>query len=278
MFFVGVENVKISKDHVSFNLTRIFNMNVIRVRVHRHDFLLQRIRIVRQIDAVTKRFAHLGIAVKSRQPSAAFLRENSFRFNQDFAVDRIKAAHDFSCLFKHRLLIIANRNIFGFKRGNVCCLTDRVSKEAGRNRTFKILLLNFCLNGRIALKTRYSHQIEVIQIKFCKRRNLRLNENRRFLRIKSGGKIIKRNLNQRIFDFFRVASIVGQGLLIGNHDVRSVFSRILHLNAVLKRADVMTDVKFSRWTVARQNNIVFHYETSFPSSVYAKKPALIQKE
>jgi hypothetical protein len=45
----------------------------------------------------------------------------------------------------------------------------------------------------------------------------------------------------------------------------------LHLNAVLKRADVMTDVKFSRWTVARQNNIVFHYETSFPSSTYEKK-------
>ena len=65
-------------------------MNVSWVGVHGHDFLLQRLFIVAQVDGIAQRFAHLGVAVQPGNPALAFWWEDALWFNQNVTVDVVE--------------------------------------------------------------------------------------------------------------------------------------------------------------------------------------------
>ena len=60
---VRTECIQIGKYGIAFELSRIFDPDMIRVREHGHDLLLHIRLALREIDAVAERLAHFGLSV-----------------------------------------------------------------------------------------------------------------------------------------------------------------------------------------------------------------------
>ena len=71
--FIFAEGIQISKYGISFQFTRIFHTDVVRVGKHTHDFFADIFRVIGKINAVAKGFAHFGFAICSRKTAADFV-------------------------------------------------------------------------------------------------------------------------------------------------------------------------------------------------------------
>ena len=77
----AAERVKVGEHRVSFHLSGIAYFNVVGVGIHRHYLFLNSRGLVRKVNAVPQRFAHLRLAVKPRQAEAVLVRgQHDFRF------------------------------------------------------------------------------------------------------------------------------------------------------------------------------------------------------
>ena len=141
-------------------------------------------RIIAQVNAVAERFAHLGLAVSSRESHTyAVLWKQDFRLQEHLTVDAVELADDFAGLLQHRLLVLAGRHDCSLECGNVRSLADRVAKESCRKRILELPHLDFGLHGRISLKPGHRHEIQVIECQLGKLRNHGLYEQCAFVRV-----------------------------------------------------------------------------------------------
>ena len=93
-------------------MARVADIDVLRVRVHRHHFLVHFLGGLREVDAVAQGLAHLRLAVGSRETETCRVaRQDSLRFHESLAIDAVEAAHDLDRLLKHRLLVLTHRHI-----------------------------------------------------------------------------------------------------------------------------------------------------------------------
>ena len=227
------ECVEVSEDGVSLYGARIFHAQVVRIGKHRHDFFSHVFRRVGQVDAVAERFAHFGGAVESGETHACFrFRQEGFRHDERFTVDRIKLVHNFGTLFKHGELIFAYGHDCRVKCRDVGRLADRVVEKTDGNARTETSHLNFRLDGRVALQPRDGDEVRIIETELRESRHAGLNEERRFLGIESGGKVVQSDFEDVFPYLIRIFGIVGQRLSIGDHDVNLIESTgILEFNA-----------------------------------------------
>ena len=127
--FWATKNIQIVKDHISLNFSRIFHSDMIRICIHAHDFLLQNIHIICQINAVIERLRHLSIAIQSRQTSSCFIfRINPFRFYQNIClISMVKGTDNLPGLLNHRFLIMSYWYKISFKSSNIRCLRNWIN-------------------------------------------------------------------------------------------------------------------------------------------------------
>ena len=171
--FICTECIQISENGISFYLSRIRYLQMIRICIHSHDLLSYFFLGIRQINTVTKGFTHLCFSIRSRKTATAFvLRNQRFRHNQCFSIYTVEFVYDLTALFDHRKLILTYRYSRCLKRCDICCLADRISKESYRNTCFKITHLDLRFNCWVSLKTGYRNQIHIIKRKFCQFRYL----------------------------------------------------------------------------------------------------------
>ena len=69
---------------------------MIRIREHGHDFLLYLVLGIRQVNAVSKGFAHLSLAVYTGQAQTRLIvRQKDVRLYQSLPVDTVKFVYNF---------------------------------------------------------------------------------------------------------------------------------------------------------------------------------------
>ena len=230
-----------------------------RIRIHTAYFLFHFICRIWQINTVTQRLAHLGLAVSTRQTQAGcIVRQQNFGFHQCFTVNIVEAAYDLTGLFNHRFLIFTGRNCRSLKSSNVSSLADRISKETDRNTCFEITHLYFSLHRRITLQAGYCNQVHKIEAQFIEFRNLRLDENSGLCRIQSGSQIVKSNFDHVLTHLFRVFNIVRQCLSVCLKYKNTIIkARVLKLHTTAQRTYIMSDMQFSGGTITGKDNLFF---------------------
>ena len=159
------ERIQVSENSVSFHLPRIGNLQVIRIGVHAHDFLVNCLRRVGQVDAVADGLGHLRLAVCARKTQAGLvLRQVDLRLHQHVGViDPIKTPYNLSGLLQHRLLVFSHRHCRRLECRDVRRLAHRISEETRRNAGTETLLLNFRLHGRIPLQSGHRDQVHEVE-------------------------------------------------------------------------------------------------------------------
>ena len=189
--FVFAEGIQIRKDRISFYLTRVRYLQMVRIRVHGHDLLTDFLFWIGKIDTVSQRFTHLRLAIDTRQAQAGLIiRQQHIGLDQGITIDRIKLTDNLPSLFQHRQLILAHRNRCRLKCGDIRRLTDRICEESDGNAGFKVAHLDFRFHCRISLQTRDRDQIHIIEREFTQFRNLRLDEQRRLRRIQTASQVV----------------------------------------------------------------------------------------
>lgn len=142
--------------------------------------------------------------------------------------------------------------------GDIGGLADRVGQKARWNAGLKIPLLNFGLDGGVALQPGHGDQIQVEEGQLRQLRHLRLNKQVGFRRIQPAGEVIQGHLQNVFPDFVGMVGIVGEGLRVGDHDVDPVkFAGILQLHPAAQRADIVAQMQPPGGAVASQNDF-FH--------------------
>ena len=133
-------------------------------------------------------------------------------------------------------------------------LADRIGEESDRDRGFEVPHLDLGLDGGVPLQPGDRDEVHVVEGELRERRNLRLDEERRNLRIKADGEIVQGNLDDILANLFRVLEIVGQRLRVGDHDEDFVeFAGVLKLHAAPERPDIVSDMKFAGGSVTGQD-------------------------
>ena len=217
------ERIQIDEYRIAVYLSRILHTQVVRVGKHRHDFFLDLIRLIRKVNAVAERFAHLCLSVNTRQTQACLIvRKDDLRIGQGLTVNGIELMHDLLTLLQHRQLILADRNSRRAECRDICRLTDRIAEEANRNARLKIPLLDLGLHSRIALYTGNRHEIHIVESQLGQLRNHRLNEDRGLRRVNATCQIVKRDLNDILSYLLRMLRIVCQCLRIRNHNINLI--------------------------------------------------------
>ena len=246
------KRIQIRKDCIAFDLSGILDPEMIRIREHAHDLLLDIIRLLGQVDAVAERLAHLLLAVCSgKAHGCLILRKQNLGLHKDLTVIRMmEAADDFSRLLNHRLLVLARRNRRRLERGDVGCLRNRIGEEANRNAAAEAAHAKLRFHRRVSLKSCHCHQIGIVEGQLRQLRNLRLNQNRRLLRVNSRRQIIQRYIDDVPANLLRIVRIVRQRLRVRDHDVDFVvIAAVLQLHSAAQRSYIMSDVKTPRRTV-----------------------------
>ena len=258
---VPAECIEVCEYGVSFDMPRVADIDVQRIRVHRQHLLVHLISSLREIDAVAEGLAHLGLTISTRKPEACLVRrKDSLRFDEGFTVDPVEAAHDFHGLLYHRLLVLPYRHISRLESGDVRGLRDRIAEEPDREPASEGLLLTFggesthldlCLHGRIPQEPGHGHEIHIIERKFRELRYLALDEQGHLVRIESDGEIVQSYLDDVLTDFFRIVEIIRKRLGISYEDKHLlIIAGILDGNPVTERPDIMAYVETTRRAVA----------------------------
>ena len=146
------ECIQINEYRIAIHLSRIRNLQMVRIGEHIHNLLLHIVCTVGKVNTVVQRLAHLRLSVNTRKPQTCLIgRKQHFRLHQSLPVNGIEFPHDLLGLLQHRKLVFPYRHRRSFKRRDIRCLTDRVGEKSHRNACLKISHLNLGFNGRISL-------------------------------------------------------------------------------------------------------------------------------
>jgi hypothetical protein len=155
-------------------------------------------------------------------------------------------------LFDHWKLVVPDRNQCCLERRNVCGLADRIREEACRNIALEPAKADLFLDRRVAFQPRDRYQVEQILRQLGQFGHLRLDKDGRQVRINTGGKVVKRDFDNAVCDLLVLAYVVRHCLRVGQQQI--LLCLVLEFYAGAKRADVMTEVKWTGGAVTGQDN------------------------
>ena len=254
---VAGERIKISKDSIALHVSRVVQVDMLRIGVHRAHLLPHLIGRVREVDAVAKRLRHLLLTVSTRQSAGRqVLGQHDVRLYEHLSVGLIEATYEFTRHLKHRLLILTYGNGGRFEKRDVGSLRNGIAEESeGHALALEATHLDLCLHRRVALNATHRDKVHQIGSELCQLRDLALDEEYALLRIKPGGKVVESHLDDVLAYLFRIVGIIGKSLHIGHkHEHTIIVALILQLDTTAQRADVVSQVKFSGGAVTGQNN------------------------
>ena len=214
-------------------MTRIIQVHMLWVGVHRTDLLPYLISRVREVDTVTKRLRHLFLTISTRQTTGRqILWQQDIGLYQHRSINLIKTAHQFTGHLQHRLLILTGRNSRGLKQRDIRSLRNWIAEETeGDTLTLETTHLHLSLHCRVALHTTDGHKVHQIGGQLSEFRYLTLDKEHTLLRIQSCSEIVERHLYNILADLFWIIGIIREGLHIGHkHEHTVIVTRILQLH------------------------------------------------
>ena len=192
---IPAEGVQIHEHRVALGLPRVGHLQVVGVGEHPHDLGADVLRLVRQIDAVAQGLAHLGLAVRARQPqTGGVVRQQGRRLYQRLAVQLVEPPYDLSRLLDHGQLVLAHGHGVRHERGDVRRLADGVGEEAHGDAVVKAPQLDLRLHGGIALQPGQRHQVHVVERQLRQLAHHGLDEHMGLGRVDAAGHIVQRHL------------------------------------------------------------------------------------
>ena len=256
---VRAESVQICEDDISFCVSGILDAKVRGIREHLAvDLFFDSLGSIAEINAVSERFAHLGLAVYAGKSALGLiLRDHGSGHDKGLAICVIELLHDLPGLFEHRQLVLSYRNDRRVKCCDIRRLGDGVSKEAGRESLVREAAhLHLRLNSGVAGETGCRNKVHVIESQRVKSRQRGLNADRCLFWVNSHRQIIQDHIDDIVPDLAGVVGVVGQCLVIGDQNVDLIiFTGVLKFNAALQGADIMAEVKASRGAVTCKDNL-----------------------
>ena len=270
----SAERVQVSEYCISLQLARIFDADVSGVCKHTEYFFLDIPRFFRKVDAVAKGLAHLRFPICPRKPQARLVvRKQDLRLYKGFPINKIEFVHDLLCLLDHGHLILSHRHYRRLKRRDIRRLADRIGEEAHRDACLEISHLDLRFYSRVALQPGNCDQIHIVKRQFAQLWHLRLDKQRRFLRVQTAGKVIQRHFDNVLADFLRVVCIIRQCLSVSDHDKNIVkVPCILELYTPSQRAHIMPYMEPSCGTVSGKHDL-FHLSIPPQSSAIPQRTA-----
>ena len=255
--FIGAESIQIEEHGVVLGIAGVGHLKMVGVGKHTHDLGADIIRCVGQIDAVAKRLAHLGLAVRTGKAEACLVvRQQSGGFHQYFAVQLVEAANDLAGLLQHGQLILANGDGVRHKGGDVRRLADGVGQKPHGDAVVKASQLDLRLHGGIAFQPGQCYQIHVVECQLRQLADMRLNQNGGFFRINAAGHIVQRHLQNVVPYLLGMIKIIGQRLRVGDHEKQLLeSSAVLQRDAVAQGAYIVPHMKPTGRPVACQNDL-----------------------
>ena len=214
-------------------MTRIIEVDMLRIGVHRAYLLPNVISRIGEVDAVAQRLRHLLLTISTWQAtSRQVLWQQNIRLYQYWGINLIKATSQFTSYLEHGFLILTCRNSSCLKQGDVCSLRNRIAEESqGDALALKATHLYFGLHRRITLYTTYRYKVHQICRKFGKFRDLTLDKEHALLGIEACCQIIESHFYNILADLLRIVSIVCERLDISHkHEHTVIIARILQLN------------------------------------------------
>ena len=249
------ERLKVCEHGVAFEVARLVHAHArctVRHLLHLLPHLSSR---VREVDAVAERLRHLLLAVGAGQATCrSVLGQHDLRLHEHLAVCLVEAAHELACHLNHRFLVFACRHGCSLEQSDVGSLAHRVAEEAERNVSLEVAHLYFGLHGRVALHARHGDEVHQICSKLGELRYLTLYEERTLLGVETSREVVESHLDDVLANFFGVVCIVGESLHVSHEDEHTVeIASVLQFDAAAERANVVTQVELTCWTVARKN-------------------------
>src|SRR5437660_1272781 len=152
---VVVENVMECENGVPLHPTWGRRAHAVGVRVHAHDLLLDRLRIVGEEYRVADALAHLSSTVDAWKHSA--FGDERFGDREHRPEELVEASSDLARELDMRLLIAADRNQVALDHEDVGCLEDRIPQKAVAGLR-DVVLAHLVLQRGYPLRPRDGHQ------------------------------------------------------------------------------------------------------------------------
>ena len=239
---------------------------MVRIREHAHDLLLDFVRRIGQVNAVSEGLAHLGFAVYAGKPALELVfGDHSFRQNERLAVYLVELFNYLSCLFEHGELILADRHNGSVKRGDVGSLGNGVGeKSRGESFLRKTSHLYLSLDGGISRKSRSGNEVHIIECQGVQSGQCRLYADSGPGGVNACRKVVKHDIYDVFAYLSGIVGVVGERLVIRDKDVYFIeLAGVLELDPSFQRADIVSEVKPPRGTVAGEYNVLFSHSDSF---------------
>jgi len=205
-------------------------------------------RIVGEIDRVVQALRHLGAPVSARQKDVA--RDQCVRNGKDRSELLVEAAGDLAGELDMRFLVPTHRDEITFHAEDVGRLQDRIAQEPVR-RLRDVVIAHLLLQRRNALRAGDGDEHRKVQVDLGRLRDERLKIDRHLLRIDAHGKVVEDHLTDIETDLVEPLEARGEHVVVGDQQERVV--GVLQLHAVLKRADVVAEVKAAGRAIARED-------------------------
>ena len=147
-------------------------------------------------------------------------------------------------------LILTNGNKIRLAEQNVSSLVNWVSQHQATHSA-TVGGFEFCLHRRVSVQLRLGDEGQEGEHQLVERRNVRVIEDRRTLRINTGSNVVG-NQTKDAFTNWANAVTVRDHLIVGNQNPR-FNATVLQQNTVTKRTEVMTEVQVPGRSVAGQD-------------------------
>lgn len=260
------ECLQISEHGIALQMSWLFHAHAWLTVRHLLHLLPNGLLVIAHIDAVAETLAHLLLTIGSRKATAAGnLWKQDLWFYQYRRISLVEAANQLAGYLQHRLLVLTGRHGCSLESGDVGSLAHRIAEETERNVCLEVTHLDLSLHSWVTLNTRYRDEVHQIGSQLSQLWNHTLDIECTLLWIETRRKIIECYLCNVLANLLRIVSVICQSLNVCHKYEHSVkVTSILKLYSALQGTDVVTQVKFTCWTVARQYNLShFSYDFIF---------------
>ena len=244
-------------------MTRVADVQMSGVGIHRAHLLPHLVGRVAEVDAVAKRLRHLLLAISAGQAACGkVLGQHDFRLNENGGVGLVEAANEFARHLDHRLLVLAHRHGRRLEKCDVGSLRNGIAEEAQRDVGLEVAHLDFSLHRRIALYAADGDEIHQIGGELGELGDMTLDEERALLGVETCCHPVESDVSDALTQFLGVICIVGEGLHIGHkHKHFVIAAGVLQFYAAAQRADVVAQVELSCGAISCKN--YFHLRLNY---------------
>ena len=181
------ESVQIGEHGVALHLAGIGDVDMVGVREHGHNALVQRLPAIGKVDAVAQGFAHFRLAVGSRKPAAGFVVvQHDPGIHQHFSIGAVEFVYDLPALLQHGHLVLSHRHAVCLEGSDVSSLGNGIGVKAHGDSLAALVEAphaDFRLDSGIPFQPCGGHQIHIIKAQLRQGRKGRLDADGGLLRI-----------------------------------------------------------------------------------------------